>query len=279
MSFDDLVSDPEVRRNLTETGLVVVAVLVVRLVLVRLVQAARWPDDRARLRWLTRIRLSMVLLLVLGLVSVWATELHTLAISAVAIAAAVVLATKELIMCLSGSVVRYMGQSYEVGDRIEVAGQRGDVVAYGVLTTTLLEVGPANQKTGRAIVVPHSALLSGPVVNETFTGEYVLHGFTVPLAADDDWQRAEEILLAVADEVCSEHVETAERHMRQVAREHGLSPPGVEPRVALKLPEPGRVDLLVRVPTPAFEKSRTEQRIVRQFLVRFRGTGAAHAGA
>ncbi|MBL7009454.1 MAG: mechanosensitive ion channel family protein, partial [Planctomycetes bacterium] len=158
--------------------------------------------------------------------------------------------------------------SYSVGDRIEIDGMRGDVIRYGLLTTTLLEIGPAHQKTGRTVVFPNSMLLSNRLVNETSTHAYVLHTFVVPVGLDQNWQQAERDLLEIARGHAGHHREAALRHMGDSARRHGLEAPNVEAVVSLQIPEAGKLNLLVRIPAPALEKGRLERLILREFLQR-----------
>jgi len=58
--------------------------------------------------------------------------------------------------------------------------------------------------------------------------------------------------------------------MKQVEGKAWLDAPSVEPRVSIHLPEPGRVDLLLRIPSPAHRVSRVEQAILRRFLSTFK---------
>lgn len=252
-----------------QTGVVVLLVVLLRHLTLRAVRRVDWARDTDRLAWIVRIRALTLLALVLAVVVVWAAELQTLALSAVAIAAAIVIAGKELIMCLSGGALRRAGDAFRVGDRIEVAGVRGDVIGYGAMTTTVLEVGPGHQRTGRAVILPNSQFLTSAVVNESFTEDYVLHVVAVPLRLDQDWRQAERLLLEAAREVCAPHLEAARSHLGEVSRRHGLSPPSVDPRVVVQLPEPGAVRLLCRFPTLARDRARHEQSLLRAFLERF----------
>jgi small-conductance mechanosensitive channel len=246
----------------------VALVLALRALAMRAVRAAEYSSDQQRLRWHVRVAQATILLVALGLLVIWISELKTLALSAVALAAAIALSGKELIMCLSGATLRTMSGSYSVGDRIEVGGLRGDVVAYGMLSTTIMEIGPAHQATGRAVTFPNSTLLSAPVINETSTGEFVLHSFQVHLSEGDDWKLCERTLHAVADEASQPHREAARRHFEELQEEHGISAPNVEAKVAVRILDDGRVALLVRVPTPARMKGRIEQEIIRGYLDR-----------
>lgn len=266
---DDGLGRPESLRNLLIVSIGwAIFILLLRTVTLRLL-LGRGDDqvkEEDRLRWRQRTIQLALLLLVGGLLFIWGTELKTMALSALALAVAGVIATKELILCVLGSVLRAASNSYSIGDRIEIAGHRGDVIDFGLFSTTILEVGQVHRRTGRAVTIPNSVLLTQAVINESFTDEYVLHSFELPLHADGEWQEAERFLLANARRICEEDREHAEKYMRRVARAHGLAPSNVEPHVSLRVLEPDRITFLVRVPTAARNKGRTEQALVRAFL-------------
>ena len=96
----------------------------------------------AKRRWVVSVRNTMVFVLLVGLVVFWAHELQAFGLSLVALAAALVLATKELILCWSGSALRISGKVYSVGDRIQIAGHRGVVLDHDIFATKLLAIGP-----------------------------------------------------------------------------------------------------------------------------------------
>lgn len=244
-----------------------------RLVLLRtIVEREGVPlEDRRRLA--IQIRSVLAIVFVVGLFFILANELRAFAVSLVAIAVAIVLATKELILCLSGSALRIGANAYTIGDRIEINGVRGNVIDQTFLATTILEIGPghvSSQYSGRAIVFPNSLLLAHPLINETYMKEYIVHIVTIPLTATDDWQKAEKLLLEIANEECRPFLEEAARHMKELEGKHWMDVPSVKPRVSVQIPEPGRLNLLLRIPTPAHRTSRLEQVILRRYLLSFR---------
>ncbi len=249
-----------------QSALLLAVLLLVRSGFRRLIaRSQRLPEEKAlSLQILNRNFL--VAALVVGLLWIWGRELKDLALSLAAIAVALVLATKELLLCLLGSVLRTSGDSFSVGDRIEVGTLRGDVVDHRLLTTTLLEVGPGHQRTGRSLSVPNSIFLITPVINETFTKAYVLHLVKVCLKRDEEWRRAEHLFVEAATEVCAPYLEAARTHMGAMARRHSLQAPMVAPRIMTHFPDAEQVELTVRVPTPAREKGRIEQHILRRFF-------------
>lgn len=269
MDPNALLGDPEIRRNLIATGILLIASLGLRSIIKRAVERADAASEQMRLRWLVMARNVSLGVLLLGSTIIWAAEIQSFAISVVAIAAAVVLATKELILCMSGAVLRAGSSAYSLGDRVEMAGVRGDVIDISLLSTTLLEVGPGHQRTGRAITVPNSVLLSGAVVNETFMEQYVVHVVKVPIdPRQRDWEAAERALLSVGEEVTREYVKPAREFMNALSRKHGLPSLTVDPRVHVTLESPTEAHLFLRVPAPVRERGRIEQAILRGYLSR-----------
>lgn len=254
------------RGDILTTLALLVTVLFVRMLVARLIRSVESLPESHKLRWSVQLRWFSYLAILGGLLIIWATEIRTMAVTVMALAVAIVIATKELLLCVLGTILRASAAAFAVGDRIEINGIRGDVIDHGLLATTVLEIGPGLQRTGHAVTIPNSQLLHTAVVNETFTDAYVLHVIAIPLRIDAEWRLVEEAALRVAREVCAEFLAEARKYMYASARLHGLTMPFVEPRVVVQLPVPGQVNLLLRVPTPAREKGRTEQRILRALL-------------
>lgn len=257
-------------RLLISTAILVVAVLLLQMVTARFIRQNVQAIDLRR-RWLVQSRNAFMLLLVLGLVMVWGEELRTLALSVVAIAVAVVVATKELILCISGSILKMASRSFSIGDRIQIKDFRGDVIDHNLLATTILEVGPGrltHQRTGRMTVIPNALFVSEPVVNESYTHDHILHVFTVPFKRDDDWPAAQDALLESARRHCAPYVDDVRRHMEQLGGQRGLDVPNVEPRVTIQVPTAGEVNLVVRIPARSASRSQLEQAILADVLGR-----------
>lgn len=259
--------------NLPLTLVLVTVVVLLNILIVRLIFRNSRLSAEARRRWVWTTRNALLVIFILGMVLIWAPQLRTVAAALIAIALALVLATKELISCVTGAILRVSTNAYGIGDRIEIGSVRGNVVDHNWLTTTVLEIGPGqttHQYTGRAMVVPNSLLLTTPVTNETYTKKYVLHVTRVPLKTLDDWQSAEKILLEAAWAHCGAYLEHAKKYMKDLEGRHWLDSPSVEPRVTIQLKDADHVDLLLRVPCPPEDTARFEQAILRHFLSSFK---------
>jgi len=249
--------------------LLLLFLLIVRALIVRAISKNPTLSMEAKRRWVVSVRNSMVFVLLVGLVVIWAHELQAFAVSLVALAAALVLATKELLLCWSGAALRVGGKVYSVGDRIQIAGYRGVVLDHDIFATKLLEIGPGQAShlyTGRVTVFPNSLLFTNALVKENPVQEYGLYILVIPLKDKDDWRDAERHLLDAAKAECTLFMEEAGRQMKLLEQTNLLEAPSPEPRVTIQLSEPGRINLVLRFPAPDRGRSRIEQAILRRYL-------------
>lgn len=106
-------------------------------------------------RWTANLRNLLLVVALIGLAMIWAPQLRTFALSLTAFAVAMVVAMKELILCLSGSALRTFSRIYSVGDYVEIGGKRGEVLDHSLLVTRMKEFEATEglfQETGREII-------------------------------------------------------------------------------------------------------------------------------
>lgn len=265
--------------NVVLTALLVAGLLLAYRLARRTLRARRWITSEVRKRWIVMARNAAILILLLGLVIVWAQELQTLALSLVAISVALVIAVKELLLCVGGEILRSSTRLFTVGSRIEVNGVRGDVIDLNLLTTTVMEVGPghaAHKYTGRVSLIPNSLFLTYPIYNESFTEPYLLHTFTVAVRPEA-WSEAERAMSRAARKVCEEYLDRARRHIEALGEREGLGTPSTDPDISLRMPDPDRMELIVRIPVPMRRKHEVQQQILRRFFELFEKSGKLRA--
>lgn len=255
---------------ITSTFLLIITITVLRSLSAGFIRR-NVSSNELRRKWLVQSRNGLILLLLLGLVLVWGSELRTLALSIVALAVAFVVATKELILCVTGSIIKTASGSFKIGDRIQIKDFRGDVIDQNLLSTTILEVGPGkitHQRTGRMTVIPNALFVSEPVINESFMHDYVLHVLTIPFKREDDWRGAQKAVLDSANAHCKPYLEEVRTYMSQMSLERGLDVPSVDPRVTIQVPVAGEVHLIVRIPAKSGQRGYIEQAILADIFVK-----------
>jgi small-conductance mechanosensitive channel len=231
----------------------------------------RWntPNPEEKRRWIYIIKNAAVAILAIGLFIIWATELRAFALSLVAVAAAVALSLREIIQCVMGGFWKASVRPFEIGDRIEINGYRGEVMDQNLLCTTILEIGPqpgVSQLSGRQVVVPNSMFLIYPVLNQSIQQTYVLHTIRVALVANENFLDLERLLLETANRECAPFLDPARHAMFRLAQREGLDLPRVEPRVTFQYDCDGKVHATLRFPTPVDRVTRTEQLILRHVI-------------
>ena len=265
----DSFSDAAFLRDLFASVACIAVLLTARALFTRTILRREDTAPETRRRLLVYTRNGGLVFFVLGMVVIWGHEIEAFAVSLVAIAAAIVLATKEMLMCILGSIYRTTGRVFDVGDRIEIATLRGRVMDISVFSTTLIEssaASPHKGTVGRVIVLPNSMLLSHPVFNETMLGAYVLQTVHVSINRDEDWQAGEEVLLAAANEVITSYAEDLAIHVRELERTYALEPTPTQPRVRVSLEDREAITLQLQLPVPLGQRARIEQIVLHAFL-------------
>lgn len=261
---------PGLIRDLIITAFFLATLLTLRHIIHRALMAREDLEPELRRRWLTVSRNTLMLLMLIGITLIWAREIQTVALSLVAIAAALVLATREMILCVLGTLYRTSTQAYGVGDRIEINGLKGQVVDTTLLSTTLVESNQAMSHkgtVGRLVTLPNSLLLTQATFNESALGKFVIHTVHLTVSRSAPWQQAEQILLEGAREAIQPYSADMVRHARELQRLYGLGAQALSPRVRLVLSNPDHIELHLQLPTPLNERVTIEQRLLRRFLV------------
>lgn len=189
-------------------------------------------------------------LLALALLGIWLSEIQNVLFSLTAVLVALVVATKELILCVSGSVLRFGGHLFKVGDRIELYGIRGEVIDHGLFSTTIMELSPREQGsmgTARTVMLPNSMLLAGPVRVEPQPRHFAPHRFTLTMEAPVPASETARLVTETAERVLSADRELAARFHQFVARKAGTEIAGPQTSVTVGTSEIGKLQFHVMI--------------------------------
>jgi small-conductance mechanosensitive channel len=191
------------------------------------------------------VSLSLGVLVVLGITSIWFDDPTRLATALGLVTAGLAFALQRVITAVAGYFVILRGKTFNVGDRIVMGGVRGDVLALSFMQTKIMEMGqppqvqsadPAvwvksRQFTGRIVTVTNDSIFSEPVYNYTDQFPYVWDEITVSIHFEDQRDRAEEILLTAA----RNHAATAEglggEEARRLQSRYGIGIGELDPTV------------------------------------------------
>lgn len=231
-------------QSVANTLTLIVIVIIARFLIIRMIKGRMTTLSDSRRRWLSIVQNSSIILGLLGLIYIWSPQLSTFALSLTAFAVALVIATKEYLLCVVGALYRATSNPFTVGDWIEVQGLRGEVLTEGLLATRLQELGTGGGKfdyTGRVLSIPNSVFLTQTVFNDTYRKKYLHHRFVVTVEAGGD---PTPILKRVKDrleKLCVDQDQLAERYWSMVRQRTQTELPSREPRVSVETTNLGKI--------------------------------------
>jgi hypothetical protein len=228
--------------------------------------------DKARRRYVWA-RNAIGAVCILAVCTIWASKLSGVALSLAAVAGAILIVSKEFLLCGLGYVFITFSRSFTVGDYIETGSTSGQVLDIDLFATTLLETGPMHQFNGRRVSVPNASFFTQPVRNFSATGHYVLDTLKVAIPFEFDLREVEALALAAARSVCEPWHAEARAHMHRIENADFIFLPGAEP---LAIFEPGDAKqnyLTLRYACPARRRMNAKQEILKTFWGSMRTAG------
>jgi small-conductance mechanosensitive channel len=169
------------------------------------------------------VKLLTVIVLVVGVISIWFDDPSRLGTAAGLVTAGVAVALQRVVTSFAAYFIILRGRVFTVGDRITMGGVRGDVVALGFMQTTVMEMGEppsvqdappsvwvqARQYTGRLVRVTNDKIFDSPVYNYTRVFPFFWEEIHIPTRYSDDRNKVEQILLEAARKHTTPFIEEA----------------------------------------------------------------------
>ena len=232
---------------------------------------------RIHLVWARNVIWFLVLFII---ISVWASTIAGFALSLAAVAGAVLIVSKELLMCVLGYLYITFVRPFKVGDLVEINQLSGRVIDIDIFATTLAELGYGGQQTGKVAEFPNGLLLTTPLKNTSLTGEYVLHLFRMPIPqeATDDLDKVEAAALAGPHQATQAWEADAQAHFRRISVESFIAFPSGRNKVLWDFSDPDKLMLVVRVACPSDLRLKVEQAVFRDTWRALRLTQSSDSG-
>lgn len=228
------------------------------------------PEHRRRISIIhhTTLLISLVIL-----IATWLPQLQHFALSITAIAVAVVIATKELLLCLLGTLLLKTARAFVIGDWILVQGQFGEVIESNMLSTQIQEIESRNfTYTGRTVVIPNGVFLGTNVINQNLLRRYQFHRFQLTIEPDafpiDAESKLESRILALTEPFA----ETARRYNSMLEKRSGIDIPDARPTVEFSTNELAKIVTTITVFCPTDRINALEKAMVREFFEWYRAS-------
>lgn len=184
------------------SGLIILFFWILKRILVKIIDK-NVTDVHSSYSWKKTVVYTLTITSIIIVGRIWFVGFQSLATFLGLLSAGVAIALKDLIANLAGWLFIVWRRPFEVGNRIQIGDNAGDVIDLRPFQFTLLEIGNwvnADQSTGRIIHMPNNLIFTQPVCNYDTGFKYIWNEVPVLVTFESDWKKAKQILLDLANE-------------------------------------------------------------------------------
>jgi small-conductance mechanosensitive channel len=212
--------DPEVQGRLISSIIIVFALWCLHRLILR-IALPRIKDFPARYRWKKTSAYIAAFLGILMIGRVWFEGIQSIATFLGLLSAGVAIALKDLLANLAGWGFIMWRRPFEVGDRVQIGNDAGDVIDLRIFQFTLMEIGnwvEADQSTGRIIHIPNGKIFTEPLANYHKGFQYIWNEIPVLITFESNWEKAKAILQQIAAKHAEHLSKSAEERIIAASR-------------------------------------------------------------
>ncbi len=213
---------PEVQTHLLVTVIVIVGLWIIERLILAIVYR-RVTDPWKRYRWRKTMTYLTLGIAVLVIGREWLEGFNSIATFLGLVSAGIAIALKDPLSNLAAWAFIVWRRPFDVGDRVEIAKHRGDVIDIHLFQFTLNEIGvwvDADQSTGRIIHIPNQQVFTEPVANYDKGFRYIWNEVPVLVTYESNWRKAKEILTAIAFKHAEHLTAEAERDLLAASQQY-----------------------------------------------------------
>jgi small-conductance mechanosensitive channel len=208
-------------------------------------------DEKTRFWMVQATNLASAALLLFGVMSIWFDNPERLTTVVGLFSAGLAFALQKVVTSVAGYLTILRSRAFTVGDRILMAGVRGDVISLGFVQTTIMEMGQSpgerpddppvwvhsRQFTGRIVTVTNDKIFEEPVFNYTREFPFIWEELRIPVRHDADWKRAEEIMIESADRNAMHTSALSRDALSRMQARYNVPITSLKPKVYLRITE------------------------------------------
>ncbi len=195
-----------------------------------------------------RITYFSTLLIIICTLFIWMDSVSNLTTYIGLLSAGIAIALKEIFVNIAGWMFIEFRKPFDVGHRVSIGDQKGDVIDKRMFQFTLMEVSPyedGEQSTGRIIDVPNAYIFEHPTINYTKGFEYVWNEIKVLVTFESDWKKAKQLLTEIINQDTYSTIEKARGQIDHASKKYMLYYNNLTPIVYTDVKESG-VQLTIR---------------------------------
>ena len=166
-------------------------------------QLIRINNNRLQYKTLNFIKLIISIIQILIIYLIWESNIKNAMTLISFISAAITLSLKDYILNLFAGFYIKLYKPFKLEDRIEIKGQKGDVINLGSLFFELLEISDnyGHQSTGVVSIIPNSIIFTETVKNMNKGFKYIWDEIKVQISLESDVILAKKTLYKIINNI------------------------------------------------------------------------------
>jgi len=265
-----LLIPPTFQKQIISSLLVILIILLLRYIALLIVYR-QTKDVKRRYHWRKGIAYFLTVLSIFLIGRIWFRGFQTAATFLGIFAAGIVIALQDLLVNIAGWLFILWRRPFDVGDRIEINNQAGDVIDNRLFMFTLMEIGnwvDADQSTGRVIHLPNGLVFKNPLANYSRGFTYIWNEIPVLITFESNWEKGKTILTKIANTHAEHLSKEAEQRVMNAAKRYMIFYAKLTPIVWTTVKDCG-VLLTIRYLCDPRKRRSTEQAIWEDILREF----------
>lgn len=144
-----------------------------------------------------KIKIILTIISFIIIILIWGEKIQGIITLISFVSAGLTIAVREIIFNFFSGIYINFRKPFEVEDRIEIDGIKGDVINMHALGFEMLEIGErvnAEQSSGRIVHVPNSYIFTKTLKNYTKVFKYIWNEMKLDIELDSDIEKTKEII-------------------------------------------------------------------------------------
>jgi len=234
------IMENELYRKLIFSALVLVVQAIIRLVVNKYLVNRQKRFNTAIYTIRKVIRYAITAISAIIIYGIWVDQLGDLSVALGILGAGLAFALQEVIGSFAGWLTIITGNPFNIGDRIETGGIKGDVVDIGILRTTIMEIGnwlEGDHNTGRIVTLSNAFIFKEPLFSYSVHLHYIWDEIRIPVPYGTDWEKAIEIMSNAINQnpAYQELLPKAEAQRQELRKRIAVKITPLEPRIFVNL--------------------------------------------
>jgi small-conductance mechanosensitive channel len=213
---------PDNQSNILYSIIILVVLGAIRFAILKVVWRTT-EDPKLRYKWKRTMSFAIGLLTVILIGSVWIKAIGQFGTFLGLFTAGVAIALKDMLTNIAGWIFILARKPFNLGDRVQIGDQAGDVIDLRLFQFTLLEIGnwvDADQSTGRIIHIPNGKVFTQAQANYSSGFKFIWNEIGILLTFESNWTKAKDLMQLIISEHTKELSADAEKKIIEASKKY-----------------------------------------------------------